>query len=193
MASRRKVPREPVDWGLVRARVEAAGRELAEDGASSPARARDVLEQRARRLARPLAIPPTNVLELLRFRLANEEYGIESRYVFEVFRLAELTPLPGAESPVFGVTAWRGELLTILDLRQVLGVSRSSLDDLSRVIVLGLERPAFGVLADAVRELVTVSVSDVLEATGGVVLNRKYLRGVTTDAVLVLEAKELLG
>jgi purine-binding chemotaxis protein CheW len=154
---------------------------------------RTVLEERARRLARPLARPPTGeMLDLITFALANETYAVESRYVFEVFRLVDLSPLPGAEPPVFGVAAWRGELLTILDLRGTLGLSVAALNELSRVIVVGEDRPAFGILADAVRELIRLPAAEVRQPPEGAATQREYLRGVTADAVLVLDAKQLL-
>ena len=185
--------RSPVDWTEIRRRVEAAGRAIAGGVESSPERVREVLEERARRLARPSAPPPAGgTLEVITFALANEVYAIESKYVVEVFRLTELSPLPGAVAPVFGVTAWRGELLVILDLRGVLGISVAALNDLSRVIVLGEERPAFGILADGVRELATLPVSEVHSAPEGLAANRDYLRGVTPSATLVLEGTKLL-
>jgi len=154
---------------------------------------RALLEERARVLARPVASPLAgDALELMTFALANEVYAVESRYVAAVFQLIALSPLPGAEPPVFGVTAWRGELLTILDLRAALGLSVTTLNDLSRVIVLGEARPAFGVLVDAVRELVTLPASEVRDPPEGVAAKREYLRGVTAEAVLVLDAGVLL-
>jgi purine-binding chemotaxis protein CheW len=154
---------------------------------------RQTLEERARALARRVAQPPAgDILELITFSLGNEVYAIESRYVMAVFRLAELAPLPGAEPPVCGLTAWRGDLLTILDLRGVLGLSVTALDDLSRVIVLGESRAAFGILADGIQDLITLPISEVQSPTAGVAALRTYLRGITGEAVLVLEARELL-
>jgi purine-binding chemotaxis protein CheW len=173
--------------------MAAAGRTLSGATSTAPEQVRAVLEERARALARPVGTAaPIDELEAVTFALANERYAIESRYVFEVFRLEDLSPLPGAEPPVFGVTAWRGELLTILDLRGALGLSVTALHDLSRVIVLGEERPAFGILADAVHELVTLPAAQVREPPEGVAAKREYLRGVTADAVLVLDAEQLL-
>ncbi len=155
--------------------------------------ARAVLEERARRLARPPAPPaPADTLEVITFTLANETYAVESRYILEVSRLADLSLLPGAEPPVFGVTAWRGELLTVLDLRPVLGLSAAALNDLSRVIVLGVTRAAFGVLVDTVLELVTLPASEVRAPPEGVAAQRDYLRGVTPEAVLVLDGQRVL-
>lgn len=151
------------------------------------------MAERARRLAR-LPTPPQvgEMLEAITFSLANEIYAIETRYVLEVFRLRDLAPLPGAESSVCGVTAWRGELLTVLDLRGMLGLSIAALNDLSRVIVLSGNQTTFGILADAVRDLVTLSAAAVREPSDGVAAHRTYLRGITGDALLVLDANALL-
>jgi len=193
MAAPRRGHRGPMDWADIRLRMEMAGRALAGATDLSPERVRELLEERARVLARPAAVPPAgDMLEVITFTLTNETYGLESRYVLAVFRLLDLSPLPGAEPPVIGVTAWRGELLTILDLRVALGLSVDALSDLTRVIVLGEERPAFGILADAARELVTLPASNVREPQEGVAVKREYLRGVTPDAMLVLEATKLL-
>ena len=192
MAAPRKTPRGPVDWAEIRRRVEAAGRELAGATAVFPDAAREILEIRARALAQPAAAPAGDTLELVTFALANEVYAIESRYVIAVFKLIDLSPLPGAEPPVCGVTAWRGELLTILDLRAALRLSVTALNDLSRVVVLGEDRPAFGILADAVMGLVTLPASEVRELPEGDAAKREYLRGVTSGAMLVLEAMKLL-
>jgi purine-binding chemotaxis protein CheW len=193
MAVRRNVARRQVDWAEVRSRLEAVGRTLSGATSTAPEQVRAVLEERARALARPLRTPaPIDDLEAITFALANERYAIESRYVFEVFRLEDLSPLPGAKPPVFGVTAWRGELLTILDLRTVLGLRVTALNDLSRVLVLGTDRPAFGILADAVHDVVRLSGSEVRQPPEGVAANREYLRGVTTNAVLVLDAEQVL-
>lgn len=195
MVARPGTARAPVDWAQIRQRVDALGLELGlERGEQSPEGARALLEQRARVLARPVA--PAEIgerLELVSFTLANETYAVESRYVVQVFRLLDLTPLPGAEPPVFGLTVWCGDLLTILDLRPVLGLPVAGLDDLSRVIVLGLGRPEFGVLADAVLEVLSVPVSDLGAAGEGQGKRREYLRGITNEAVLVLDSSRLLS
>jgi purine-binding chemotaxis protein CheW len=149
-----------------------------------------VLEERARRLARPVAVAETGErLDLVTFRLGNENYGIEGKYVFEVFRLTDISPLPGATPPVFGVVAWRGNLLVILDLRLALGRSAAALNDLGRVIVLGNQRPAFGVLVDTVNDVTTIPAGAVSPVSGA---SREIIRGVTGDALVVLDAPKLL-
>jgi chemotaxis signal transduction protein len=90
------------------------------------------------------------------------------------------------------VAAWRGDLLTILDLRTTLGIRVRGLTDLSRVVVVGEEAVRFGILADAIHELVEVPVHEIRLPREGVAANREYLRGLTGDALLVLDAARIL-
>jgi len=111
---------------------------------------REVLAERARRLARVPADPlrGEEVLELVGFVLGGERYGIESRFVCEVARLSRLTPVPGTPAFVLGITNLRGEILALFDLRHLLGVTADGITDLGRIVVLGVHRREFGLLAD---------------------------------------------
>jgi chemotaxis signal transduction protein len=152
-----------------------------------------LLEARARQLARP-ASPEAEAatLEVIAFALAGEPYGVESRYVMAVSPLLHLTPLPRAEPPIHGVTGWRGELLTVLDLRRAAGLPVTALEDLNRVVVLGESRAAFGLLVDGVRGVCALPLSGIHPVPPGPVQARPYLLGITDDAMLVLDARTLL-
>jgi len=183
----------PVDWAAIKERVEAAGRMLSMTNATRPDRVQAVLEERARALALPVAVDaPADSVELMTFALANERYAVESRQVHEVFRLEALSALPGAKPPTCGVTARRGELLTILDLRPSLGLSAGALNDLSCVIVLGDDRIRRGVLADAVLGIESLPTAAIRTPPAGIAAQRDYVRGMTPGAVLVLEVHRLL-
>jgi purine-binding chemotaxis protein CheW len=155
--------------------------------------ARRILDERARALARPaVAASQEHGLEVITFSLADERYGLESRFVHAVFRLGELARLPGSAAPVFGMTAWRGDLLTILDLRPLLGLRANALNDLGRAIVLGRTRAAFGILADEVHDLVRLPLHAVREPPEGLA-SREYVRGLSREALLIFDAELLLA
>ncbi|MBV9774504.1 MAG: chemotaxis protein CheW, partial [Gemmatimonadetes bacterium] len=151
-----------------------------------------VLEERARLLARPEAAPPRgDELEAVTFELGGERYAIESSYLLAVVRLVRPTLLPGADPTTYGVIAWRGELLLIRDYRSLLGLPVLPRDDPGFVLVAGEDRPAFGILADAVGEFVRIPLSDVHALSGAETVGRGFVRGVTGGAVVVLDAIEL--
>jgi purine-binding chemotaxis protein CheW len=182
-----------LDWTGLHRRLAAAD---AKAHAAGPARgtpeANALLADRAKRLAQPAAQAPVGQADVLIFELAGERYGIESRYVQAVFVLRQRAPLPGAQPPIHGVTAWRGELLTLLELRATLGLPVDSLNDLARVIVLGKGKAAFGILTDAVHHIVPVDLARLYPPQEAAAGARPYLKGLTGDALLVLAPEHLL-
>jgi chemotaxis signal transduction protein len=63
----------------------------------------------------------------------------------------------------------------------------------ARVLVLGSERAEFGMLADAAREVRAVRADEVLEPPGSLAgAGREYVRGVTKEALVVLDGAVLL-
>jgi chemotaxis signal transduction protein len=50
-----------------------------------------------------------------------ERYAVELRWVREVFTIDHITPVPHAPSTVFGVTNFRGAIVTVLNLPVLLG------------------------------------------------------------------------
>jgi chemotaxis signal transduction protein len=155
----------------------------------------EILRDRARRLARPtIDVSRANGIDAITFSLGRERYAIEARYVFAVFRLESLTPLPGARAPVAGVTPWRGDVLTVLDIRSLIGTSATSLDDLARVIVLGTSRPELGLLADRLDDPLQLGPDSIHPLTADrASRGSDILRGVTSDAIVILDAPALLA
>jgi len=180
-----------LDFAALRARLEAGPHE----GALSPERARALLEERARKLARRPeqgsgAIP----LELLCFKLAGERYAIETRHVLQVLALVDLTRVPGAPAHLLGVTNLRGEILPVFDLRVLLGISRAGLSDMSRLLVLGHGEAELGILADSADEIIALDPGALHEPSQPLAaLERACVRGVTHDALIVLGGAALLA
>lgn len=154
----------------------------------------EILEERARRLARPLASPKSSALEVLSFGVSRERYAVESRFVFAVLRLANLVMLPGALAPVAGLTRWRGEILTLIDLRTLVGATAHALDDLGFAIVLGGSSAEFGVLADVIDGMSLVDparlhpIPSIRNATPNAVI-----LGVTEEGIQLVDASALIA
>jgi purine-binding chemotaxis protein CheW len=186
---------EALDWKRARARLARALAATEESWRLTPERARAVLEERARRLTQAAAVPvaPAAVLEVVTFALGGEQYALETRYVREVVRLTDCTPLPGAPPFLLGVLNLRGDILAVLDLRSFFGVAGQAPTERSRVLVLGGERVEFGLLADAAHEVRALRADAVLEPPGSVAgAGREYVRGVTSEALIVLDGAVLL-
>jgi purine-binding chemotaxis protein CheW len=195
MTEKSRIPRQKADWQEVHRRLAQVAATLAQDQRISPERAAAELEKRARDLA---LVPPqlpraAERVEVITFALADERYAVETRYVREVLKLTGCTPVPGAPEFLLGVMNVRGEILAVLDLRQLFGLPRPEATDRTRVLVLGVGRAEFGLLADAAHEVRTLRTDDLLDPPDSVSGNRReYLRGVTAEALIVLDGAVLL-
>jgi purine-binding chemotaxis protein CheW len=183
------------DWEAAKQRLACAAQAIKEAGQLSPERARAVMDERARVLARVprQELDRSEFLQVLTFGLGTERFAVETRCVREVIRPGEFTTVPGAPDFLVGVTNLRGEVLSVIDLRKFFGVQRTEPSQLARVIVCGETHVEFGVLADVVEEVTTLRIDRILPAPGSVAgAGREYLLGVTEEALAVLDGSALL-
>lgn len=182
------------DWRTIRERLARAAAMSGDEPELAPEQARAVLEERARALARVPARPPTasEVLDVVTFRLADRDYAIELGHVRRIIPLIEITPVPGAPDVFAGVINLRGEILAVIDLGRLLGAAAGRRTVPTHVLVLGGERNEFGLLADAVGEVMALRTDDVLELPGNTGIDRAGLRGLTESGLIVLDGDALL-
>jgi purine-binding chemotaxis protein CheW len=185
--------RQGIDWQDISDRLNRAITATTER--HTPERVQAILQERARAAARVPAPTPLAgaLLEVLRFTLAGEEYALETIYIREVLRPREITPLPGTPEFLAGIANLRGQIVAIFDVRRFFNPATPPAAELARVIVLGRERIEFGMLADAVHEVALLPIEQVKEPPGSVSgIAREYLRGVTAEALSVLDGAILL-
>lgn len=184
-----------VDWTEVRRRLESVNVALEHGWTSRPEERERVLRERAVALAKE---PGRDVagerIEIVEFLLAHERYGVESSYVREVWPLRDLTPLPCTPSFVLGIVNVRGQILSVVDLKKLFGLPDRGLGDLNKVLILKSDSMEFGILADSilgVRFVATASLQKSVPTITGV--GEEYLRGITEDRLIVLNALRILS
>ena len=155
-----------------------------------------ILRARAQALARPPEKMPKaeTLLEVLEFRLAQERYAVETAQVGEVCPLKDLTPLPGTPPFVLGIVNIRGRILAVFDLKKFFELPPQGLTDLHRIVIVRCGDLEFGLLADAivgVRSIAVDSLQPSLPTLTGI--RAEYLKGVTSDALVVLDLARLMA
>lgn len=83
--------------------------------------------------------------------------GIEIRQVEEINRLLEVTPVPQAPPYVRGVINLRGEVVTVIDLRQMLGLPAAVAARDSRNVIVDSHGERIGLMVDRVADVVETS------------------------------------
>ena len=156
---------------------------------------RRILRERARKLAEPRAQATCQeqCIQVVEFLLADEHYAIESCWIGEVYPLKEFTPLPCVPDFVFGLASLRGKILSIIDLRTFFDLENKGLSDLNKVVVLRNENMEFGILADAVLTTRQIEIKSILPSLPTLTeIRAEYLKGITSENLVVLEGEKLL-
>lgn len=195
MSTSRDRRKKVIDWASIRQRLARAVEASAENLRLSPERARALMDERARILARVPAEPATAAqeLEVVVFEFAGQAYAIETVYVRQVVRFLSLTPLPGAPDFLAGIMNLRGQMLAVIDLGKFCGGTTEHPTEPSRILVLGSARPEFGVLADTVQEVAVLPEERVrTPELPQSQIGSECLRGVTAEGLIVLNGAALL-
>ncbi len=184
-----------IDWDAIHRRLASATSAMAGNIGCGPEAAKRILEARARAAAKPPSKPDdTARLDILAFSLADETYGVESRYVREVCQLRDLTAVPCTPPFIAGVMNLHGQILAIVDLRQFFELPVRGLTELNRVIVLSRGEDELGLLADSIEGVRSVTAATLqvgLPTLTGI--REKFLKGITGQRLAILDGGRLLN
>lgn len=128
------------------------------------------------------------VLQIVTFKLDEEEYGVDILKVQEINRMTEITAMPKAPFSVEGVINLRGKVIPVINLRKRFGLDIKEIDSQSRIIVVDIGATV-GLIVDSVSEVLRIS-SDTIEPpppiTGGI--GSEYIMGIgkLEDRLIIL-------
>lgn len=157
---------------------------------------KEILKARARALARPLAgndDASREAFAVVEFRLAQERYAVEQAYVREICPLKELTPLPCTPAFLVGIVNLRGQILPVINVKELFELPNHGIADLHMAIVVHAVGVELGILADAisgVRSIPRDALQPSLPTLTGI--RAKYLKGITDERIVVLDVPSIL-
>lgn len=117
-------------------------------------------------------------MQLVSFRLADEEYGIEIKKVREIILVGEITRVPQTPPYVKGLINLRSTVIPIIDLKLRFGLPETEPTDETRIVVANVAGKTIGVIVDAVSEVLRISQEQIAPPPPTVAgLGREYLVG----------------
>ncbi len=136
-----------------------------------------------------------SVLQLVTFKLGDEEYAIDILKVQEINRMVEITSIPSAPEYVEGVINLRGKVIPVINLRKRFGLPVKEVDAQSRIMVVDVGVKV-GIIVDSVSEVLRLS-SDTVEPPPPMTAGNgsKYISGVGKlgdRLVILLDIEKLL-
>ena len=187
---------EPADWDKIRRHMEATRAAIEQGSTPSPEAERNILKKRAQELAREpeRREKAEEMLEVVEFDLANERYAFPLAQVREVSLLRELTPVPCAPPVVLGIMNLRGEIRAVIDLKKFFDLPAAGITELNKIILIERGDTRLGILADAIRGVRHLRLSDLQAALPTLTdVRADYLLGITSDRLVVLDPAKILS
>ena len=137
------------------------------------------------------------VLQLVTFRLGQEEFSLDILKVQEIIRHMELTRVPRSPDFVEGVINLRGRVIPVLDLRKRFGLPDVEDTSATRIIVVEVEGVTVGLKVDGVSEVLRIN-ADTVEPPPALVTNIEsdYIKGVgklDNRLLILLDVSKILS
>jgi len=132
------------------------------------------------------------------FRVLEMELAFNLEDLSEIIQYKEATKVPKAPLFVRGIVSVKGEIVPVIDLRKRFDLKKGEESKETRIIVIRKEDLLYGVVADAVSEILTVSREDLVPAPKIVKgIDSRFIEGMmrikeTDRAPIVLNIKEIL-
>lgn len=129
------------------------------------------------------------LLQLVSFKISNEEFGIDILSVQEINRMLQITKVPNTPDFIEGVINLRGRIIPVIDLRVKLGMMRKEHSKDTRIVVVDIKQKTVGFIVDEVNEVLRIPKS-ITEAPPDMVsgINSEYIIsiGKLEDRLLIL-------
>lgn len=130
----------------------------------------------------PLNVEAPDSIELLTFRLANEEYAFRIEDVSEIIRLQTITLIPKSEAHLLGITSLRGKIIPVVSLRKMLALKEEDGPEnkKQKILILKGRKGPIGVLTDRVVGVIRPALPDIVESPPHLTAEEmRFIEGVT--------------
>jgi purine-binding chemotaxis protein CheW len=128
-------------------------------------------------------------VEVLSFKLGQEEYGINILKVQEIRGYDAVTRIANVQDFIKGVVNLRGIIVPIVDMRIKFNLGTPTYDQFTVVIIINVGSKVVGMVVDSVSDVISLKPEQIRPAPEmGTALNAEYLTGLGTidERMLIL-------
>ncbi len=129
------------------------------------------------------------LVQLVSFMLADEEYGVEVLKVREIIRMPTITKMPNVPQHVEGIINLRGKVIPIISMRRRFNLMESENSNQTRIIIMDVCGSLTGFIVDSVSEVIRIQSSEIqpppaMVLSGGI--GQEFITGVFNHAERLL-------
>lgn len=135
--------------------------------------------------------------QVVSFRLANEDFGVDIMRAQEIIMVPRIARLPEVPDYIRGLINLRGRVIPVVDLRRRFGFPANEADEQTRIIVVNVESRTIGIVVDAVTEVLRIAPEQMEPPpTGSAGIGPEYIRGIikrNDKLIITLRLEEILS
>ncbi len=148
-------------------------------------------------MSESIAIQTDTTIQLATFYLEEMLIGIELETVQEINRNIELTPVPHSPEFIKGIINLRGNVVTVIDLRIILGLTKTDITENTSVVIVNHENEQIALLVNKVADVIYAQ-TDLLETPPANLTDTeskyfKYIYKMEKELLMVLNITEILN
>ena len=117
-------------------------------------------------------------IQVVAFKLGNEEYAIDVMAVQEIIRPTAITRVPRTKDFYSGVINLRGNVVPIVNLAKRFNLEEVELTEKSRIIILNVNDIRVGITVESVTEVININKDDIETPNLTNVIDEKFIAGV---------------
>jgi purine-binding chemotaxis protein CheW len=154
---------------------------------------RAIFRQRAEIYKQSLdSLETTTPIPLMVIRFGEEYFGVNLELVREITSIRNLSPIPYSPKHIVGNMHLRGEIVTLVDIRNILHLPVTLVTVGSMAVVVQVDDIVAGVPVDEVLEFIYINSADVTPLpTTASTTNKFYLRGIAPFQEKMLNVLDL--
>lgn len=136
------------------------------------------------------------LMQLIVFRVGDEEFGVPIEAVQEIIKIGLITPIPDSPEFIKGLINVRGDIVAVIDVRARFFLSTH--DDFPKHIIIAKQNGnLFGLMVDEVIEVLRVQESEVKPPPQLMTkIHEEYVHGVLTHEgrlIILLDLNQVLS
>jgi len=137
-------------------------------------------------------------VELVIFRMDEEEFALRVSDIKEIIRIPSISKVPNAPHYITGLCSLRGVLLPVIDGRKLFGMPDQEFGESSRIIVADINGKQMGLVTDRVLEVAEADETQIKEPPAGIngtdggVVNGILILDNGKRAVMILDVDKLI-
>lgn len=149
---------------IIKKAIEEAGEKRTARFCPATKEAEEMFYERSKGLAGIVKSEEADEKEFLLAKLNDEYIAFEDIKVNEVVELGNITRVPGANEVFSGLFPLRGELIPIINLSKLLFDKEAKVNELSRIVVVQVEKEKIGLLVEELKDLIHIKTADIKPA-----------------------------